>query len=103
VTLWTLAAVGALISWVADILCVSAARSGEVWLLAPAMVFFAASGPIWYYMSKSTGGSLVAPAVSWNVIATALSFIAVLAMERHQTPRQWAGLAIVFLGVLVRG
>lgn len=101
--LWVLAIVGALVSWVADILCVSAARSGEVWLVGVACVLFAASGPIWYQMSRMSGGSLVVPAIAWNVIATILSFTAVLFLEHSQTPRQWLGLLIIFLGVLIRG
>ena len=101
--LWLLALVGASLTWIADVLCVTAARNGELWLVAFSAILFASGAPIWFYMSRMSGGSLVVPALCWNAVAMVLSLVAVITMEHDQSPRQWAGLAIVFIGMLVRG
>lgn len=101
--LWFLAFLGSTLSWLGDVLVVQAARDGRPSGMFLPVLLFAAAAPVWYLMSKLSGGSFVAPAIAWNVLASVLSLGAVLYFDGHQSPRQWAGLGLLFLGLLVRG
>jgi len=92
VVLWLLALAGAVSSWLGDICGVLAVRRGSPWGIVPTFVLFGGAAPMWYAMSRLTGGQFVRPALIWNCAASALSLVAGLALEGQQTPRQWAGL-----------
>lgn len=101
--LWILAFVGAAFSWLGDICAVVAARRGSTWGILPAALLFACAAPLWFAMSRLTKGQFVAPAMVWNVAASILSLVAALALDGAPTPRQWAGLGLFVVALLVRG
>ncbi len=101
--LWLLAILGAGLSWLGDLFVTLAARRDAFWVVWPSMVLFGAGAPIWFYMAKLSGGQFVKPAMIWNIAAIVFSMSAVLILEGHQTPRQWAGLALFVVALIVRG
>lgn len=102
-TLWLLALAGAASSWLGDICGVMAVRRGSPWGIIPTGILFGCAAPAWYALSRMTGGQFVRPALIWNVAASVLSLVAALALEGAQSPRQWVGLILFFVAMLVRG
>lgn len=102
-TLWLLALLGAASSWLGDICGVMAVRRGSAWGILPTAILFGCAAPAWYAMSRLTDGQFVRPALIWNCAASVLSLVAALALEGAQSPRQWAGLILFLVALLVRG
>lgn len=99
---YALAAVGVAIGVVGDVACVQAARGSSPLLLILAAVLFGLSSPVWYAMSRATGGGYVEPGVAWAVLACGASLGAALWSGDRQTTGQWVGYALVLLGAAVR-
>lgn len=99
---WALALFGSSAGVVGDMLCVWSARGASVWWVVLAGVLFAAMAPVWFWMARDAGGSFTQPAVTWSVVATALSVCAALALDHHAEPRQWVSFALVIAAALVR-
>lgn len=102
--LWLLAILGAGLSWLGDVLVTLAARREAWWLVWLSVPLFGAGAPVWFYMAKISGGQFVKPAMVWNLAAVCFSLVAVLVLDgTTQTPRQWAGIALFFIALVVRG
>lgn len=96
---------GAVTGSAADVICVKAVKYPQQawWMVALAALMFATSAPIWYAMSRVSGGQYVRPAIAWTIASTVTVIIAVTICDGHQSPRQWAGFALILIGALVRG
>ncbi len=102
-TLWLLALAGAISSWLGDICGVLAVRRGTPWGIIPTAILFGCAAPMWYAMTKMTHGQFVKPAMIWSCASSVLTLIAALTLDGSYTPRQWAGLILFFLALIVRG
>jgi hypothetical protein len=89
----------------ADVLCVKAVKFPQHawWMVVLAALMFSTSAPIWYAMSRLSGGQYVRPAIVWTLASTITVIAAVTICDGHQSPRQWAGFALILIGALVRG
>lgn len=98
-----IAALAATLSAVGDYLCVLAARG--VWPrtnLLVGSVLWAILAPMFFWMSKITGGSFVAACTAWSIISALLSIILAIVLEESQNRAEWVGFALIVLGALVR-
>jgi hypothetical protein len=82
--------------------CLAARGWYPVALVALSVVAYASCGVIWYHMAKITAGSFAPAAVSWEVAGTMFFWVLALALTGRQRPLEWAGLALVLLGALLR-
>jgi len=96
---------GAINGSAADVLCVKAVKYPQhaLWMVALGAVMLGAGAPLWYWMSRISGGKYVEPALAWTYASTFTVVAAVLICDGHQSPRQWVGFALILIGALVRG
>jgi uncharacterized membrane protein len=96
---------GAINGSAADVLCVKAAQSPQHpwWMVPLASLMLSMSAPLWYVMSRMSGGKYVEPAIAWTIASTFTVIVAVTICDGHQSPRQWLGFALILVGALVRG
>ncbi len=101
--LWAVALVGAAMSWLGDLCGVMAARNNNPWGVVPTFLLFGCAAPAWYVLCKMNSGQFVRSAIVWNLSAAVLSVVAATIVDGNQTPRQWLGLALFLVALLVRG
>ncbi len=96
---------GAGLSSAADVVLVKAVKYPQqtLWMVLVGSVLLGLGGPIWYAMSRLSGGKYVEPAIAWTMASTITVIVAVTICDGSQSPRQWIGFALILVGALVRG
>lgn len=96
------AGLGAIASWIGDVLTLRAARGGSPALLGMGLFCHASAGFIWYATLKADSGRFVDTSSAWGCAAAVLSLGLAVTMGEEQTRGQWAGYVLILLGGVAR-